>query len=230
MSDESNYKPFIPPPMEPPPPAAAPGTSGNATPPSPTIKTDVEIKQSRPHEGFYYRISRKSRQNHGPPSQNQQWKKEQVLEVSDTLIIETACAAPCWVYVVESNSKTGYNKLKICANTDGFHHRHAYTISERFDKLRVVFSDREIPGVTDGSVANDKGDKQNPTDWLLDLDRFNPSSSIGGRGHGPILTPEESSIAPRFRFDLNPDNTHQIQEKFLLRRLPSGYFLNVEIS
>ena len=230
MSDESNYKPFIPPPVGPPPPAAPPGSKGNATGPSSSFKTEPIKTQSRPYEGFYYRVNRHSKQSQESPSQNQQWKIEQLLEINDTLIIETASASPCWVYVVESNGKTGDNILKLCTYTDGFYHRHEYTISERFDKLRVVFSDLEIPGVTVGSVGNDKGDKDNPTGWLIDLDRFNPSSSIGGRGHGPILTPEESSIAPRFRFDLNPDNIHQIQEKFLLRRLPSGYFLNVEIS
>jgi hypothetical protein len=229
MSDEeTKHSAYMPAPMEPPPAPAPPGaTAPSHTPSSPTVQGSPK---TRPHEGYYYQISRRTQQPQAAVSESHLWQRQKQLTIGDTLIIDTACAVACWVYVVESDTKLGNHRVKMCFHTDGFRQSHKYTVSEKFDKLRVIFSDSEVPGISMLSTASEADPEQSPTGWLQNLDRFNPSGAIGGRGHGPIPTPEESSMAPRFCFGPNSNDMVQIQEKFLLRRLPSGFFLDVQIS
>jgi hypothetical protein len=224
MSDEkAKDVPFVPAPMEPPPPAHPSFSDGD----TPAFPAEPGPLNRRPYEGYYYKISRKGQQQthlRESPARKKQ------LNIGDTLIIDTACAVACWVYVVESDTKLGKHTLKMYFHTDGFRKSHEHVVSNKFDKLRIIFSDSEIHGISVLSTASDDESGSNPTGWLQNLDRFNPSGAIGGRGHGPILTPEENSMAPKFSFGPSPKGTVQIQEKFLLRRLPSGFFLDVQIS
>jgi|GEM_PF-4672938 len=228
MSDDNgDNRPFLPPPVAPIPSPLPPNNDSASG-------TEQKVKRPagpRPFEGHYYQISRKNAIGDSVLELTQDpWNGPKQLFLGDTLIIHTACASPCWLYVIESDTEEGTNRLKVCSHTDGTKSRHEYNITDNFDKLRIIFTDDEVPDLAEGSITLTKKTDQPQDNWLSNLDRFNPSGEIGGRGHGAILTPEENSMAPRFSFEPNPNDIQLLQTKFLLRRLPSGYFLNVQVT